>query len=246
MLWSESALSKTQGRVYSSLASGYHKLSLDYGGPECCSLPTPGPWESRLLFFLSSQLHPLFSKQCLLRNHKLGDCSDVESISITVGEDLGVTDSRMYWVAEHRPDSPRSSLFPSPSAGACWSSGQPPSILGIVLTSTSRTRRSFTLKSLGLQGNGSPFLPGPSLLGSNAKASVSLVPPGWSSESLTSPCFLPAFPLTQVLGVLFGIPCRNIRWCGFLWTFISSQAHGSMGIITAYLFTRPPSARDCW
>lgn len=127
------------------------------------------PESQGCFFFLSSQLHPLFSKQCLLQNHKLGDCSDVESISITVGEDLGVTDSRMCWVAEHRPDSPRPSLLPFPSAGACWSYGQPPSILGIALTSTSRTRLSFTLKSLGLQGNGSLFLPGPSLLGSKQK-----------------------------------------------------------------------------
>lgn len=88
MLWSESALSETQGKVYSSLASGHLKLSLDYGGEECCSLPTRGPRESRLLSpFLPGP--SLFSEQYLLQNHKLGDHSDVESIFITVGEDLG-------------------------------------------------------------------------------------------------------------------------------------------------------------
>lgn len=67
-------------------------------------------------FFLSSQLHSLFSKQYLLQNHKLGDCSDVESIFITVGEDLGVKNSQIYWVAEHSPDPPR----PSFSLSLSW------------------------------------------------------------------------------------------------------------------------------
>lgn len=69
--------------------------------------------KSQGCFFLSSQLHSLFSKQYLLQNHKLGDRSDVESIFITVGEDLGVKNSQIYWVAEHSPDPPRP-FFPFP------------------------------------------------------------------------------------------------------------------------------------
>lgn len=52
-------------------------------------------------------------------------------------------------------------LFPFLSAGACGSWGQPPCLLGIDLTSTSRTRLSFTLRSLGLQGDGVFFCLGP-------------------------------------------------------------------------------------
>lgn len=100
----ESALDKTQGRVYASLASGYHKLSLDYGEEGGLLPPNTRPPESQGCVSPSFQLHPLFFKQYLLQNHKLGGCSHVQSIFITVREDLGVTDSQKYRVAEHRPE----------------------------------------------------------------------------------------------------------------------------------------------
>ena len=59
--------------------------------------------ESQGCFFLSFQPYSLFSKQDLLQNHKLGDCSEVESIFIPVSEDLGVINSQMYWMTERRP-----------------------------------------------------------------------------------------------------------------------------------------------
>lgn len=39
----ETAWNKTPGRIYSSLASGYHKLSLDYGGKSVFSSPLTAP-----------------------------------------------------------------------------------------------------------------------------------------------------------------------------------------------------------
>lgn len=91
----QSCLDKTQGRVYSSLASGYHRLTLDCGGEGGLLPPNTRPPESQGCVSPSFQLCPLFFKQYLLQNHQLGGCSHVQSIFITAREDLGVTDSQM-------------------------------------------------------------------------------------------------------------------------------------------------------
>lgn len=104
----ETAWNKTPGRIYSSLASGYHKLSFDYGG-ESVSSPHTAP-AGQDCFLLSFQPCSLFSKQDL--NHRPGDCSEVESIFITVSRDLRVTHSQMYWVAERRPEYRTFKWFP--------------------------------------------------------------------------------------------------------------------------------------
>ena len=56
----ETAWNKTPGRIYSSLASGYHKLSLDYGGKNVSS-PNMAPG-GQDCFLLSFQPCSLFSK----------------------------------------------------------------------------------------------------------------------------------------------------------------------------------------
>lgn len=87
-------------------------------------LPHSRPRGSGLLL-LSFQPCSLFSKQYLLQNHRPGDCSEVESIFITVSGDLRVTHSQMCWVAERRPECRTFKWFPVsfsfPSAGTCWS-----------------------------------------------------------------------------------------------------------------------------
>lgn len=103
--------------------------------------PNTGPLGVKADFSFPSSSLP-FSLSSICYSHKLGDGSDMKSIFITVGEDLWVTVSRMHWVAEHGSDSPRPCLSSFQSAGARWSSGQPPSSLGIDL--------SFTLRSLDL------------------------------------------------------------------------------------------------
>ena len=50
----ETAWNKTPGRIYSSLASGYHKLSLDYGGKSVFSSPHMAPGVRTAFCFPSS------------------------------------------------------------------------------------------------------------------------------------------------------------------------------------------------
>ena len=54
----ESALDKTQGRVYASLASGYHKLSLDYGEEGGLLPPNTRPPRVKAVFPLPSSSIP--------------------------------------------------------------------------------------------------------------------------------------------------------------------------------------------
>lgn len=99
--------------------------------------------------------------------------------------------------------------------------------------------RLVSVMSLGLQGN-SLFLPRPGLLGSNSK--LSSQPLGLSLGGLQKVfplyCFFPAFPLTPLLEVIFGIPCR-IDGVTFLHISLLPRhmAEKMLGIIIAYVYT---------
>lgn len=102
--------------------------------------------------------------------------------------------------------------------------------------------RLVSVMSLGLQGN-SLFLPGPGLLGSNSKLSsqpldLSLCLLGGLQKVFPLYCFFPAFPLTPLLEVIFGVPCR-IDGVAFLHISLLPRhmAEKMLGIIIAYVCT---------